>query len=266
MNVIAYDTETCLFRPACMAPDLVCITWQTPGQLAQIAHHTTAKPIIEGWLRSTAILVGHNVAYDMAVVCERFPDLRTLVFAAYAQNRVTDTMIRQQLLDIASGCFRGIVDAKGKLTSHKYTLEDLAKRFTNVVLFKDGWRLSYGEFLATPLADWPRRAREVQAAARPRLVEFDAKIAAATARKDKTAAKALTKERDGIFEMVNGDPDRASSYPLDDARATLAVYLSQEKHAAYLPDQFRQARAAWALHLESAWGLKTDEEDRKSVV
>ncbi len=59
--------------------------------------------------------------------------------------------------------------------------------------------------------------------------------------------------------MICGNPNRVSEYPLDDARATLAVYQAQEKHAAYLKDQFRQCRAYWAFHLQSAWGLRTDE-------
>jgi len=52
-------------------------------------------------------------------------------------------------------------------------------------------------------------------------------------------------------------PEGAREYPLEDARATLDVFLQQEEHVQYIPDQFRQARAAWALHLTSVWGLRT---------
>lgn len=255
---LAFDTETSLIRPALLAPPLVCVTWQRPGQAARIAHHLTVEGEIRSWLEGPEIIVGHNVAYDLAGVWQRFPGLRGLIFRAYADNRVTDTMLRQQLLDIASGTFRGRLVGKNVWVAHNYDLESLAKRCAGMQLFKDGWRLSYAEFLYTQLAEWPRRAREVQEAARPRVVELDAQIAAAVAAKDDARTKALTKERSGLAEMIAGDPNRASEYPLDDARATLAVYLSQEKHAAFLQDQYRQARAAFALHLSSAWGLRTD--------
>lgn len=258
-RVIAFDTETCLIRPALLAPPLVCVTWQELGQAAGIEHVSTAEPLIRQWLESDSGLVGHNVAYDLAVICERFPHLRSLVFKAYANDRVTDTMIRQWQLDVAGGVYRGRLVAKDVYVPHKYALEDLAKRCAGMVLQKDGWRLSYSEFLNTPLADWPRRAREVQAAARTIVDELSARIDDAKHAKDEALEKSLIKEQEGLLEMIAGDPNRASEYPLDDARATLAVYLAQEKHSTYLQDQFRQARAYWALHLSSAWGLRTDE-------
>ncbi len=252
-RVVAIDTETSLIRPALLAPPLVCVTWQEVGQPAGIEHHSTVEPRLVDWLTS-CVLVGHNVAFDLAAICERFPHLRPLVFKAYAEDRVADTMIRQWQLDVAGGVYRGRVVAKGKWVEHKYALEDLAKRNAGMQLQKDGWRLSYSEFIDTPLAGWPARAREVQAAARIRVTDLNARIASA----DPERAKALSKERDGLVEMIASDPSRASEYPLDDARATLAVYLAQEKHAAYLQDQYRQARAYWSLHLSSAWGLRTD--------
>jgi DNA polymerase-1 len=258
-RVVAFDTETALIRPALLAPPLVCVTWQELGRAAGIEHVSTVEPRLRAWLESDCLIIGHNVAYDLAVVCERFPHLVPLVFAAYAADRVTDTMIRQQLLDIAGGVYRGRLGEKGKWITHEYSLDALARRNTSIVLLKDGWRLSYGEFLDTPLEQWPRRAREVQEAAKPRVVELEKQIADATAAKDEERSKALAKERDGLAEMIAGDPERASTYPIDDARATLAVWQAQQEHAYYLADQYRQARAAWAFHLSSAWGLRTDE-------
>ncbi len=251
MRVIAWDTETALIRPALLAPPLVCVTWQEPGQGAQIEHVSTVEPRLRAWLEDpTAILVGHNVAYDLAVVSERFPHLRDLVFAAYEADRVTDTKLRQQLLDLAAGVYRGRFGEKGRWIKYGYSLEDLAKRCAGMQLAKDGWRLSYAEFLDTPLAQWPARAVEVQTAARAIMAEIEV-IADPD---DKEAKKRI----EGLREMIASDPSRCTSYPLDDARATLAVYQAQEKHAAYLDDQYRQARAAWALHLSSAWGVRTD--------
>ena len=53
-------------------------------------------------------------------------------------------------------------------------------------------------------------------------------------------------------------PEKARTYAEDDALSTLHVCASQEDDAEYLEDQHRQARGAFALHLISAWGIRTD--------
>ncbi len=251
--MIAWDTETDRFRSGCMAPELVCVTWQTPGEEACIEHHSTVYPRLRGWLEDrTSLFVGQHVAYDFAVVAARFPDLLPLIFDAYDQNRVTDTKLRQQLLDIAGGVFRGRLVGSGHWITHEYTLEALARRCAGLTMQKDAWRVSYGKFINTPLERWVERAKEVQAEA-----AAGGKLAVAGS---ELLTKAEEKELAGLREMINSPPEQCLNYPLDDARATLAVYLAQEKHRDYLADQYRQARAAWALHLSSAWGLRTNVE------
>ncbi len=254
LAVVAFDSETALIRPALLAPPPACWTWARPNLPPKIVHANDARPTLRDWLiDKTTRLVGHNVAFDLAVACEAYPELRELVFKAYDEDRVTDTMIRQWLLDTAAGIYRGRVGDKGRWVEHKYGLEDLAKRCAGIVLEKDGWRLSYGELIDVPLARWPEKARELQAAAVPRVAELEEL-------KEESVVKALTKERDGLKSMIAGDPSRVTTYPLDDATATLAVWEAQEKHASYLEDQYRQARAYFALHLSSTWGLRTDPE------
>jgi hypothetical protein len=230
MKVRVLDCETCLFRPGVKAPELVCVSFAAPGEEPGVVHVDDALPLVTEWLVGDELLVGHNVPYDFAVLCAQWPQLVPLVFKAYDDDRVTDTKIRQQLLDIASGQFRGYLRVfnkavceihedcdpehcssatmkkSGRWMPHEYDLDALTYRATGKRLDKDTWRLRYGEFLHVPLSEWPEGARE---------------------------------------------------YPLEDARATLDVFLQQEEHVQYIPDQFRQARAAWALHLTSVWGLRT---------
>ncbi len=232
VNVRVLDCETALFRPGVKAPELVCVTWQTPGEEPGIVHadDPAALPLVTKWLTGSELLVGHNVPYDLAVLCAKWPHLVPLVFAAYDADRVTDTKTRQQLLDIAAGQFRGYLrkfekavctvhddcDAEhcpsatikksARWMPYEYDLDAITYRATGKRLDKDTWRLRYGEFLHVPISEWPEGARQ---------------------------------------------------YPLDDARATLDVFLKQEEHVQYIPDQYRQARAAWALHLTSVWGLRT---------
>lgn len=252
MQIVAFDSETKLIRPGQLAPAMVCLTWQVHGSPPQIQHHSTSKEIIREWLAGQACLVGHNVAYDMAVICARWPDLTTLVFEAYRQDRVTDTMIRQQLLDVAAGVYRKKIGKKGQKQTHLYTLEALAKRCANIELQKDGWRLSYGSFIDTPLDGWVEQAKKVQRRAMEGMARMMAR------RVENPDDKDLAKEIKGIEDMITSSPEQCLRYPLEDARATLAVFEAQEKHLRFLSDQYRQARASWALHLSSTWGIRTD--------
>lgn len=51
----------------------------------------------------------------------------------------------------------------------------------------------------------------------------------------------------------------ARDYAIDDAVTALDVYYHQQDDGCeYLLDEYRQARAAWWMHLMSSWGLRTD--------
>jgi len=195
---IAFDTETHLIGPALKAPPLVCLSY-AEGANAGLERHDTAREMFEVFLESDRVLVGHNVAFDFGVCAAKWPDLLPSIFDKYERDQVTDTMLRQQLIDIAAT----------RRAPHPQSLAELSRRWLGVTLDKgeDTWRLRYGELHDVPLADWPQDAK---------------------------------------------------AYAVDDARATLAVWLQQETQDLHLLDEYRQARAAWWLHLMSSWGLRTD--------
>lgn len=259
LKTLAFDTETKLIGPALLAPPLVCVTWQMEGEKEpHIVHHKDAEPLLRSWLSDRTLrLVGAHMAFDMSVVAEAFPHLVPLIFAAYDDNRVTDVLIRQKLLDIAAGVFRGRLVGKGVWIPYEYNLERVAKRCAGIELQKDEWRLLYGEFIDLPLTQWVEKAKLLQIEAGPRLVNFEREFEA-TAKKEQKKRKALQKVITGIRDMVASLPEQCLRYPLEDARATLATFFAQEKHASYLDDQYRQTYAALALSLSSAWGLRTD--------
>ncbi len=256
MRVLAPDTETCLIRPANLAPALVCLTWQEVGKAPGIADRDTARALLGSWLTDPDVLfVGHNVAYDFAVISEEFHEIRNAVFAAYDADRVTDTGVRQKLLDNAEGKLGGGVNAKGVWSKRGYSLEELSRRIAGVQITKEGFRLFYSFFRGVALSDWEAQARRLQDRGRAYIAggqdpELD-------------LMRGIIADDAKFFEELDGmivaDPSRVSTYPVDDASATLAVYIKQEAHVAYLSDQFRQTRAAFWLHLSSAWGLRTDE-------
>jgi DNA polymerase-1 len=238
----AFDTETALIRPAMHAPPMVCLTWAMRVEAPKILHWTEAKGPLRDILSDKGlILIGHNVAYDMAVICAEFPELTPLVFKAYRENRVTCTKKRQQLLDIAGGVYRGEPDDKGVWRAHNYDLDALSRRHLGQPLKKDGWRLRYAEFRDVPIEKWVEKAKEVQDKARALLAE---------------GVTDADEVRD-LQAIVADVPEGCIGYPLQDASTTLGVYLAQEKHKGYLQDQYRQAFADFVLHLSSAWGLRT---------
>lgn len=256
LTPLAFDFETQLIGPACLAPAPACLTWQRPNEDACICDAVEARRRLRDWFADPSTLfIGANVAFDMAVIAEAYPELRPAIFQAYEEDRVTDVQIRQRLLDIAGGVYLGRFAKGGIFIKHTYDLESLAWRISGMKLEKDEWRLSYGEFIGVPLSQWTQRAVEVQQAARVTLAALEAEWGQI---RPKDVPSETRKRLDGLRSMIASDPSRCTTYPLDDARATLAVWEKQEAHAAYLFDQYRQSRAYWALHLSSSWGIRTD--------
>lgn len=185
------------------------------------------------WLADPSVkLVGHNVAYDVAVMMAEFPSLTDAFFRAYDEGRFADTIIREKLILIAAGRYKGWLNERHEWVRPRFDLEALAKRHAGIVLEKDTWRLRYGEFID------PRGRGE------------DLKLA--------LRAKGLDGEMTEI--PLEHWPEGAVHYPKQDAVATLAVYLSQEDAKEYIPDQDNQVRFALWKHLCSCRGLKTDPE------
>jgi hypothetical protein len=80
--------------------------------------------------------------------CE--PDLLPLMFAAYEQDRIGDTMLRQKLADISRGRYR----------TRQYNLGACAEihDYPHKLDKDDGWRVRYGELAEIGLSFWPADA------------------------------------------------------------------------------------------------------------
>jgi hypothetical protein len=180
------------------------------------------------------LLIGHNIAYDLAVIAAQFPRFLRPIFEAYKDGRVSDTMLRQKLLDNAIGRFRGYrAEKPGPLkpgespfywVGYGYSLDDCYYRVKRKRLDKDTWRLRYGELRGLPLNQWPEGARE-----------YPVDDAVATWDVWNWQNSLEVKIRDG-FNMPR-------SYIVD---------------ALPLDDEARQCRAAWWIHLMKVWGIRTD--------
>jgi DNA polymerase I len=203
--MITFDLETDPTAPGLKAPSIACTAMAVadhPPALFEGLPWDLEIALVPGW----GPLVGHNVAYDMACIASARPDLLPDIFRAYRADRVTDTMLRQQLIDTAAGVMPLMRKPKGP----GYSLDAQAKRILGTGKEGAEWALSYGALRHTPMATWPEGAR---------------------------------------------------TYPLIDVERTRAIYWEQEKYPQWLQDQFRQARAAFALHLTSTWGIVTDPQE-----
>lgn len=158
---IAFDTETEPFAPGRMAPPLACVTWATKAA-SGIFHWE--DPALDEWLYDLfsgrfGLVLAHNTAYDTAVICSAYPELIPTIFDAYESGKIQDTLLNQQLIDIATGEIRGYQKKDGTWGKHQYGLDYTARRYFLGNKEKDEWQKLYGELRKLPLAKWPEDAK-----------------------------------------------------------------------------------------------------------
>lgn len=156
--MIAIDTETKLIRRGHAVPELVCVS--EAGKKGSHLHHRLDPDLEE---RVIEILkgkvVGHNLAYDLAVLCAWRQSLFPHVFDAAFGMRLGDTKINEKLWFLSTA---------GDLETYngeklRFSLNDLGLRYgkrdrSEEKSGDDVWRLRYGELIDTPLSEWPEAA------------------------------------------------------------------------------------------------------------
>jgi hypothetical protein len=111
VQYIGLDSETVPFGPGDMAPELVCIQYQTlgDGQRYITTRRAGAVDQLRRWLLDPEVtLVLHNAAYDAAVWCAA--GLTAAVFAAYRAGRIVCTWVFERLGEIAGYSSRKVLD------------------------------------------------------------------------------------------------------------------------------------------------------------
>lgn len=172
MKALAFDLETRLIQPGILAPEIACLSWaESSDAKGLLADMPAIRKFIEAALKGEAVLVGANIAYDFGCLLAEWPDLLPLVWSKYERGEVHDILIRQTLTAIAEGRLRDgellarnglrMTDGKGRMTS-RYSLDVCVKEVLGRANAKenDTYRLRYGEFIGTPLTQWPVEARQ----------------------------------------------------------------------------------------------------------
>lgn len=189
MRLVTIDTETHLIRPGLLVPRPVCV------QIGEFRDRPPMPPVDRdgsdwsGWRDEAfgcvdarliavgagvaalhtlladpeVLLIGQNIAYDLAVLARVDPTLLPKVFAAYEAGRIEDIKIREKLLLLSIGRLADEGESGNKL-QEKFDLAAIVDRHFHVSIAEDkhglsSWRLRYGELEDVPLEDWPSEAR-----------------------------------------------------------------------------------------------------------
>lgn len=159
MHTLALDNETYLMTREAPAPKVVCTSYcdaeLKPGLIVRGDLFGFWRAVLED---DEIQIVGHNLAYDTTTIAATHPALLPLIFEKYHKNLVTDTMIRQQIWDIAVG------RASSENAVRYMSLENLVEIILEEKIVgkhgPDVWRLRYAELDGVPLEKWPRAAVE----------------------------------------------------------------------------------------------------------
>lgn len=145
--MLTFDTETELITPGCPTPRVVIYQAQRSsnardvGKVEVLLRSQAPGDHLLAALREGEHITGHNVAFDLGVLCAESPKLLRSIFRAHAEDRVHDTMIREQLIEIASGRFASLRSS--------FDLGSLAKRYLGKKLDKgaESYRYSFGRWI-----------------------------------------------------------------------------------------------------------------------
>lgn len=176
MLTIAFDTETKLFEDGCVCPPVVCgsfcmfndetdllgapfVLARADGQIAAGLHE-----MFDAAIDGRARLVGHNIAYDLAVSAEFDPSLMPKIWRALELGRIHDTGIRERLLLLSTTGNLDYLEVRpGVNIKLTFSLAELEKLYIGRDRSgdkddEDAWRTNYHMLIDVPLARWPAEA------------------------------------------------------------------------------------------------------------
>jgi len=228
MKNLTIDCETELIGQGRKAPLIACMS-ASDGHAHQLLSPDDGCDLIEKWVRlDQGWLIGHNIAFDLAVIIRHRPSLAAPIWRLYDRGRVWDTGIHERLYALYHGWTQH-PEIGRPIISQGVSLAQLARGLLGIdisdqKLDPKSPRYQYGKLIDVPLDQWSEEAREYALE--------DARI---THQIFETQQERLTN-----VEHVTRGPYR------------------------YLASYDIQTRAAWALHHLELWGLRTSSESVES--
>jgi len=164
-NITAIDIETALISYENPVPEPVCLSHageELGNSVGLVGEQFGDK--FGAFLEKGNCIVGHNIAFDLSVLCHYYPELWGPVFRAYDESRIYDTMIRERLLNLTEHGNFDIGFYGGRpVKLSGYHLSDLETKYlgmdrTGEKENEDSWRFRYIELKDTPVDRWPKEA------------------------------------------------------------------------------------------------------------
>lgn len=175
LTLIGYDSETHRIAAGNVAPRMVCgqasSRFGVPGgpiqnKLAARADGTQMIELIEMILSGQFKITCHNAAFDLAVAAANFPYLMSRIYDILGQGLVSDTAIREKLLNLTeTGDLKYMTLPTGAKAMIEYRLINLEKFYlgrdrTPDKTLNDAWRLNYSVLEPLPSSQWPMDAQK----------------------------------------------------------------------------------------------------------
>jgi len=260
-RAVSLDSETHRIQPGLLAPPVVCGSLALPGAGEQLLNGRAFLRALRGRCADgQSIIVGANLAFDFGVLATHDPEALGDIFQCLAEGRVYDVLIAQALDAIANGYMRDgeLIDPRtGARLQHpdsgKQVFRYSLAVVTDLVLARkdakenDFWRQRYALLESIPHEQWPEEARvypldDVRNALQVALAQAG----------HRPRAHERGHDFDGDICIRCGD--QASP----DGAMDPTCWIRQPLRNLHV--MTAQTRAAFALHLASIWGMRTDPE------
>ena len=221
MNIVAFDTETHLIQPGLLTPKLVCVSVMTTHP------YQPKTALLYDRFNGTNVIEGMLSNTDIHLVGHNVAyDLGVLVAR------------RPELIPVVFDAYE-----QGRIwdTKVRQELLDIAS----------GRSTRNGATFALRNGEWVKAGYSLAGLSGHYLGKD--RFAEKT---DENAWRLRYAELEDV--PLTEWPVEATAYAKEDAEDTLAIFLKQGGVEGALPTEPEQVRAAWALHLMSVWGVRTD--------
>jgi DNA polymerase I len=265
MRFVYFDTETHLIKPGCLTPRMVCFSWAERIDPARPLDEVDAITC-NGWNDPGGALASFEIDGDGAVIpFEDPPD-----------KRIAHTGIARGLLlrdDALCWLYLHLQDDNVTFCGHNLAYDFGVAVASAGEHFEALLRLVFEKYRKGLVRDTQTRAQLCDIATGSMKFHEDEdtgepiKTSYHLADLTMRYLKRFLKKKDTWrlkYALLDGVPlhewpEDARRYAIDDAVNTLEVDEAIEELAGGpIPDAMRQHRATWALHLMSAWGVRTD--------
>lgn len=165
-----FDVETYLITRDVAFPKMVCVSW---------AYRDDAGDIVTGLLGNgddltpfwdllfdADLMCAHKASFDLGVIYTHYPHLQPLIWQALEDGKVTDTLLREKLINLSThGHLDEVELPNGAKRPIRYHLADLVRdRLGEDISSKkegdDIWRLNFSVLDGAKAADYPDEARD----------------------------------------------------------------------------------------------------------